>query len=49
EEDGPYTSFYDFTRRINSKKGNKRVLEALVKSGAFDGICDSRAAAWASI
>jgi DNA polymerase-3 subunit alpha len=49
EEGGPYTSFYDFTRRIDSKKVNKRGLEALVKSGAFDTTCQNRAAAWASI
>lgn len=36
EENGPYKNFYDFCLRANSSKVNKRVLESLVKVGAFD-------------
>jgi len=33
---GPYTSIFDLTRRINSHLVNKRCLESLAKAGAFD-------------
>ncbi|GMV52220.1 MAG: DNA polymerase III subunit alpha [Chlorobi bacterium] len=36
--DGPFTSIFDFAARIDSKVANKRVIEALVCSGAFDSI-----------
>jgi len=36
DEHGPYQSFYDFCLRANGQKVNKRVLESLVKVGAFD-------------
>ncbi len=35
---GPFTSIYDLCRRVDTQKCNRRVLEALVKSGAFDGL-----------
>jgi DNA polymerase-3 subunit alpha len=35
-EDGPYKSLYDFCERVNTSKANKKVLEALIKCGAFD-------------
>jgi len=37
-EDGAFTSIYDFTNRVDLSRVNKRVLEALIKSGAFDGV-----------
>jgi DNA polymerase-3 subunit alpha len=37
-ETGPFKSLYDFCARVDSKKINKRTIEALVKSGAFDAI-----------
>lgn len=37
-EDGPFTSLFDFCKRVDSQKANRRVIEALVKSGAFDGV-----------
>ncbi|MDG2335793.1 MAG: DNA polymerase III subunit alpha [Myxococcota bacterium] len=49
EEEGRYTSLFDFTRRVDARKVNRRVLEALVKCGAFDSVHDNRASAWASI
>lgn len=36
KENGPYTSIYDFARRINSRTVSKKVYENLVYSGAFD-------------
>ncbi|MBV8971868.1 MAG: DNA polymerase III subunit alpha, partial [Sphingomonadaceae bacterium] len=35
---GPFASLSDFARRIDPKLLNKRQLEALIGSGAFDGI-----------
>ena len=49
DEEGPYTSLFDFTRRVDARKVNRRVLEALVKCGAFDSLHENRASAWASI
>lgn len=34
--DGPFKSVYDFAERVDTQKVNRRVLEALVKAGAFD-------------
>ncbi|MGI9341176.1 MAG: DNA polymerase III subunit alpha, partial [Psychrobacter sp.] len=34
--DGPFTDLYDFCRRVDIKKVNKRTLEALVSAGCFD-------------
>ena len=39
---GPYTSIYDFCGRVDSSLVNKRTLEALIKSGAFDSTGDTR-------
>ena len=36
ENNGPYLNFYDFIYRLNETKINKRVYEALIKTGAFD-------------
>src|SRR5690606_24612377 len=35
-ERGPFTDLADLCRRIDLHKANKRVLEALIKAGAFD-------------
>ena len=35
-ETGRFRSFFDFCRRIDLHKVNKRVLEGLIKAGAFD-------------
>ena len=34
--DGPFIDLYDFCRRVDIKKVNKRTLEALVSAGCFD-------------
>jgi DNA polymerase-3 subunit alpha len=36
EEGGPFKSLFDFCSRIDPRRVNKKVIEALVKSGAFD-------------
>ena len=38
EEGGAFTSLFDFCARVDPRKVNKRALEALVRSGAFDSI-----------
>jgi DNA polymerase-3 subunit alpha len=35
-EDGPYLSLFDFVARVDMKRVNRRVLEALIVSGACD-------------
>ena len=41
--DGPFTDLYDFCTRVQSTVTNKRVLESLVKCGAFDSFGMPRA------
>ncbi len=36
EANGPFADFEDFTSRVDTRAANKRVLEHLVKTGAFD-------------
>lgn len=38
----PFKSFFDFVRRVDTKKINRKVLEALISTGAFDSISDGR-------
>ncbi len=40
---GPYTDLFDFARRTDQKRVNRRVAEALVRAGALDGLGPSRA------
>ena len=35
EEDGPFTSLWDFCERVDGRAVNKRSIEALIKCGAF--------------
>jgi DNA polymerase III subunit alpha len=35
-ETGPFKSFFEFCRRVDLHKVNKRMLEGLIKTGAFD-------------
>jgi len=37
-ETGRFTSFFDFCRRVDLHKVNKRMLEGLIKAGAFDSL-----------
>lgn len=38
QANGPFSSLEDFLRRIPKKTANKRVLESLIKAGAFDNV-----------
>ncbi|UCF20693.1 MAG: DNA polymerase III subunit alpha [Gemmatimonadota bacterium] len=38
QQDGPFTSLFDFCTRVDSRLNNKRVIEALIGAGAFDGL-----------
>ncbi|MEK7336152.1 MAG: DNA polymerase III subunit alpha, partial [Nitrospirota bacterium] len=42
-ESGPFKSFFDFCRRVDLHKVNKRMLEGLIKTGAFDSTTAKRA------
>lgn len=42
EENGPFEGIYDFCTRVDSKCSNKKVLEGLIKAGAFSNIEKSR-------
>ena len=41
--EGPFQDLFDFCRRIDPKRMNKRTLEALIRSGALDNLGPSRA------
>ena len=47
EENGPFTDLYDFVFRVPADACNKRVVEALVKGGAFDSTGYTRRQLWA--
>ena len=45
----PFRSLFDFCARVDRQRVNKRVVEALVKAGAFDACTADRAALLASV
>jgi DNA polymerase-3 subunit alpha len=47
-EGGPFRDLFDFCRRIDKRVVNRRVVEALIRAGAFDAIDDHRAKLLAS-
>ncbi|MBK7002524.1 MAG: DNA polymerase III subunit alpha [Rhodoferax sp.] len=49
QEEGPFTSLFNFARRVDRNRLNKRCVEALIKAGAFDTLEPNRAALVASI
>ncbi|MGD0962029.1 MAG: DNA polymerase III subunit alpha, partial [Methylomonas sp.] len=46
---GAYTDLYDLCKRVDLRKVNRRVLEALIKAGALDAIDNNRAAHFAEL
>jgi DNA polymerase-3 subunit alpha len=38
DADGPFSDIYDFCRRVDPMVLNKRTMESLIKSGAFDSL-----------
>jgi DNA polymerase-3 subunit alpha len=45
----PFTSFFDFTERVDLRACNKRVFEALIAAGALDGLGGHRAQFWSAL
>ena len=43
ERNGKFNDFYDLCKRVDLRKVNRRVLEALIRAGAFDVFDDNRA------
>jgi DNA polymerase-3 subunit alpha len=43
ERGGPFSDLFDFCRRVDATKLNRRVLEALIHSGALDALGPNRA------
>ena len=48
-ESGPFKSLFDFCRRVDRARVNKRAVEALIRAGAFDALQLNRAALAACI
>jgi DNA polymerase-3 subunit alpha len=46
---GPFKDLFDFCRRIDKRVVNRRVIEALIRAGAFDSIDDHRHKLFASV
>jgi len=49
EVDGSYKDLFDFCRRVDLRKSNKRTLEGLVRAGALDGLGPHRGIIMASL
>ncbi|ASM78174.1 DNA-directed DNA polymerase [Vitreoscilla filiformis] len=49
ESEGPFTSLFNFCQRVDKGRVNKRVVEALIKAGAFDELHPDRGATLASV
>lgn len=49
EEAGPFQDLFDFCRRVDLKKLNRRVLERLIKAGAMDRLGPDRATLMATL
>jgi DNA polymerase-3 subunit alpha len=47
--DGPFRDLFDFCRRIDLRKINRRVIDSLIRAGALDGLGTHRAALAASL
>jgi len=45
----PFSSIFDFAKRVDRSRVNKRVVDALVKGGAFDSLHPDRACTLASV
>jgi DNA polymerase III subunit alpha len=46
---GPFTSLYEFCERVDLRRVNKRVIESLIKCGAFDSTGSHRAQMMAAL
>jgi len=43
EQGGAFRDLFEFCRRVDLKKANRRVLESLIRAGALDSLGDNRA------
>jgi len=46
---GRLRDLFDFCQRVDARRVNRRVVESLVKCGAFDSLHANRAAVWSSL
>jgi DNA polymerase-3 subunit alpha len=46
---GAFRDLFDFAQRVDGRRVNRRVVESLVKCGAFDSLHPNRAAVWSSL
>ncbi len=49
EQDGPFKDLFDFCCRLDLRKVNRRVIESLIRAGAFDQLEPNRAALLAGV
>lgn len=49
EQDGPFKDLFDFCHRLDLRKVNRRVIESLIRAGAFDKLEPNRAALLAGV
>ena len=49
EQDGAFTDLFDFCARLDLRKVNRRVIESLIRAGAFDKLEPNRAALLAGV
>jgi DNA polymerase-3 subunit alpha len=49
EQGGCFKDIFDFCRRLDLRKVNRRVIESLIRAGAFDAIDENRASLLAAV
>ncbi|HXV09884.1 MAG TPA: DNA polymerase III subunit alpha [Burkholderiales bacterium] len=48
-KEAPFADLFDFCRRVDKRLVNRRVVESLIRAGAFDSLTDHRAALMATV
>jgi DNA polymerase-3 subunit alpha len=48
-KEGPFKDLFDFCHRVDKRLVNRRVVESLIRAGAFDSVDDHRASLLASV
>ena len=48
-ENGPFKDLFDFAERLDQRVANKRLIEGLVKAGAFDSLNKNRAQTFGAV
>lgn len=49
DQQGPFKDLFDFCRRLDLRRVNRRVIESLIRAGAFDSLGPNRAALLAGV